>query len=118
MNSKKPATEKNATYKNQYLNRSKRYYWTHGRTLSLDHTSPTCRYHKKRNHVGETLDNRMGGNGNWFKEDQTHEYNGGTRNNLMEDIKYNQQNIFLFQTLPYSITRYPPKPHANNLISE
>ena len=72
-NTKKPATEKPETDNNQYLNKSKRYWWTHGRTHSLNHTSAACRYLNKGHQIGATLDSRMGGSDRWCKEYQTHE---------------------------------------------
>ena len=43
INAKKTATEIPATDKKTRGKNSKGYYWTHGRTHSLDQTSATCR---------------------------------------------------------------------------
>ena len=57
-NNKKPATDKK-----KRSNKSKNYCWTYGRTRNENHTSPTCNQTKEGHHVGDILENRMGGSG-------------------------------------------------------
>ena len=41
--------------------KSKCYFWTHGRTRRLDHTSATCNFPKTGHQVEATFVNKMGG---------------------------------------------------------
>ena len=76
----------------------KSYCWTHGKTCSLDHTIATYRFPKTGHQVGATLGNKMGGSEK-FKEDKSHEQDGGARNTVVEKINYNHH-LSLIQKLP------------------
>ena len=68
-----PNSERPVLYNWARENKSKCYYWNHGRTHSLDHTSAAYLYPKTGHQVGATLGGNMGGNEKWYKEDKAHE---------------------------------------------
>ena len=53
--------------------KSKCYYWTHGRTHRLDHTSTTCNFPNTGHQLGATFGNKMGGSEKWCEEDKARE---------------------------------------------
>ena len=67
MNTKKPVTKNN-----NRDNKSKNYYWTHGRTCNEKHSRPICNHPKEGHHVGDTLETLMGGDGKCRKEYGNH----------------------------------------------
>ena len=93
------------------------YFYTHGKTCRFDHTSATCNFPKTGHQVGSTLGNNTGGSEKWCKEDKANEYDGGAINTVVEKMNYNHH-LSLIQTLPNSITRSPPQPHANDPIAD
>ena len=60
--------------------KSKSYWWTQGRTLSIDHNIPACLYPDIGHQVGATLENNMVEKGRWCNEEKAREYDGGGRN--------------------------------------
>ena len=53
--------------------KSKCYFWTHGRTRRLDHTSATCNFPKTGHQVGATFGNKMGVSEKWCEKDKARE---------------------------------------------
>ena len=58
-------TDKTVLDKKKKETKSKCYFWNHGRTCRLDHTSATYLSPPKGQQVGETLGNRIGGSGKY-----------------------------------------------------
>ena len=114
---KTPATKRTSLDKKKKDAKSNWYWWTHGRTHRLDHTSTTYSFPKTGHWVGKTFGIKMGGSENWFEEYDSHKYYGGARNTIVDKINYNH-NISLIQTLTTSIIWSSPRPHTNGPISE
>ena len=113
---KTPATKRTALDKKTKDAKLKCYWWTHGRTRWLDHTSATCNFTNTGHQVGATFGKNMGGSGKWCKEDKSHKYYGGERNTAVDKINYNHH-VSLIQTIPTISTQSPPQPHTNDPIA-
>ena len=70
---KTPDTKITALYQKTKDDKSKCYYWTHGRTRRLDHTSANCNFPKTGHQVGSNFGYKMGGSEKWCEEDKARE---------------------------------------------
>ena len=70
---KTPSTKSTALDKKTKDAKSKCYYWNHGRTHRLDHTSATCNFPKTGHQVGAKFGDKMGGSEKWYEEDKARE---------------------------------------------
>ena len=70
---KTPPTKGNALDPKNKDDKSKCYFWTHGRTLRLEHTSATCNFPKIGHQVGATFGYKMGGSEKLCEEDKARE---------------------------------------------
>ena len=50
--------------------KSKCYFWIHGRTRRLDHTSSTCNFPKIEHQLGATFGEKMGGSKKWWEDNK------------------------------------------------
>ena len=65
-----PPTKRTTVDKKTKDAKLKCYFWTHGRTRRLDHTSATCNLPKTGHQVGATFGENMGGSKKWYEEDK------------------------------------------------
>ena len=68
-----PATNRTALYNKTKDSKSKCYYWTHERTLRLDHTGATCNFPKTGHQEGATFGKNMVGSKKRCEEYKAHE---------------------------------------------
>ena len=67
---KTPSTNRTALDQKTNDAKSKYYFWTHGITRRLEHTSATYNFPKRGHQVRATFGVNMGGSEKWYEEDK------------------------------------------------